>query len=283
MHAFFLLGAQQKQIKLDYTAPLSKHEAIVILDSEKTYATLTNLVKNAIKYSDKGNIEIGYTKKDDKLIFYVKDTGIGIPNDRQDAIFERFIQADIEDKHAYQGAGLGLAISKAYVEMMNGKIWVESEVGKGSTFYFTIPYIVKAKVKQDDKISITDIKADDINKNLKVLLVEDDEVSMNFLEIIMAESHTIYTASNGAEAVKLCKDNPDIDLILMDIKMPIMDGFGATKEIRLFNKDVVIIAQTAYGLTGDRKKAIESGCNNYVSKPIVKKILLFKISEQFAN
>ena len=283
IHAFFRLEADQKQIKLDYKAPLPKGEANVIIDHVKIYAILTNVVKNAIKFTSNGSIELGYTKKDDYLIFYVKDTGIGIQKDRQEAIFERFIQADIEDKNAYQGAGLGLAISKAYVEMMNGEIWVESEFGKGSTFYFTIPYIVKTNGKQDDNISITDVDADDIIKNLKVLLVEDDKVSMDFLKIIMEESQTIFTASNGAEAVSMCNDNSDLDLILMDMKMPIMDGFEATEEIRLFNKDVVIIAQTAYGLTGDRKKAIDSGCNNYVSKPIVKNVLFSKIRECFTN
>jgi PAS domain S-box-containing protein len=281
IHAFFKLETDQKQIKLDYKAPLPTGEANVIIDREKIYAILTNLVKNAIKFTKKGSIEIGYTKKEDYLIFYVKDTGIGIHKDRQEPIFERFIQADIEGKNAYQGAGLGLSISKAYVEMMNGKLWVESEFGKGSTFYFTIPYIVKVNGKQDDNISITDV--DDIIKSLKVLIVEDDKVSMDLLKIIMEESHTLYTASNGAEAVKICKDNSDIDLILMDVRMPIMDGFEATKEIRLFNKDVVIIAQTAYGLAGDRKIAIEAGCNNYVSKPIVKNILFSKIRECFIN
>ena len=106
IHAFFKLEAQQKQIKLNYKAPLPTKEANVIIDREKIYAILTNLVKNAIKFTHKGSIELGYTKKDKHLEFYVKDTGIGIPNDRQEAIFERFIQADIEDKNAYQGAGL---------------------------------------------------------------------------------------------------------------------------------------------------------------------------------
>ena len=283
IYTFFKPEIEAKGIQFSFKNSLSSKEAILKTDRDKVYAILTNLVKNAIKYSEKGSIEVGYTKKDNYLEFYVKDTGIGIPNERQEAIFERFIQADIEDKNAYQGAGLGLAISKAYVEMMNGSIWVESEFGEGSTFYFTIPYIVKANEKQDDKISVTDINADDIVKNLKVLLVEDDEVSMSFLEIIMEESHTLFIASDGAEAVKICKDNPDIDLILMDIKMPIMDGYEATEDIRLFNKDVVIIAQTAYGLTGDRKKAIDSGCNDYVSKPIVKNVLFSKIRECFTN
>ncbi len=281
IHAFFKPEAKQKHIKLDYTAPLPTDEANVIIDREKTYAILSNLVKNAIKFTDKGSIEIGYTKKDDNLEFYVKDTGIGIHYDRQEAIFERFIQADVEDKNAYQGAGLGLSISKAYIEMMDGKIWVESEFGKGSTFYFTIPYIVKSNGVQNDHKIITDVDADDIVKKLKVLLVEDDKVSMDFLKIIMGEVQVLFSASNGAEAIKICKDNPDVDLILMDIKMPVMDGFEATQQIRKFNKDVVIIAQTAYGLTGDRVKALEAGCNDYVSKPIEKVKLLEIIKNNF--
>jgi len=122
-----------------------------------------------------------------------------------------------------------------------------------------------------------------LTTSLKTLryCVEDDEVSMDFLKIILAESHTLYTANNGAESIKICKDNPDIDLVLMDMKMPVMDGFEATKKIRLSNKDVIIIAQTAYGLSGDREKAIESGCNDYVSKPIVKNVLFSKIDEYF--
>jgi len=287
IYTFFKPEIEAKGMQFSFKNSLFSKEAILKTDRDKVYAILTNLVKNAVKYSEKGSIEFGYILKKDtepvEVEFYVKDTGIGIPNDRQEAIFERFIQADIEDKNAYQGAGLGLAISKAYIEMMKGKIWVESEFGKGSTFYFTIPYIVKTNEKQDDKISVTDVNADDIIKNLKVLLVEDDKVSMDFLKIIMAESHTIFTASNGAEAVKICKDNSDLDLILMDIKMPIINGFEATKEIRLFNKDVIIIAQTAYGLTGDRTKAIEAECNDYVSKPIVKNVLFSKISECFTN
>ena len=144
IYTFFKPEVETKGLDFSFITPLPANEAIIKTDREKVYAILTNLVKNAIKYTEKGFIEFGYTiktnKEDIELEFYVKDTGIGIPNDRKEAIFERFIQADISDKMGLQGAGLGLSISKAYVEMLGGKIWVESEEGVGSTFYFTLPY-----------------------------------------------------------------------------------------------------------------------------------------------
>ena len=138
IYTFFKPEAKAKGIQLSIKQP--KKETIIKTDPEKLYAILTNLVKNAIKYSNEGSIEFGYELKDNFLEFFVRDTGIGIPNNRQQAIFDRFIQADIPDKMARQGAGLGLSISKAYIEMLGGKIWVESEEGVGSTFYFTLPY-----------------------------------------------------------------------------------------------------------------------------------------------
>jgi len=201
--------------------------------------------------------------------FYVKDTGIGIPADRQDAIFERFIQADIADKMARQGAGLGLSISKAYVEMLGGKIWVESLEGKGSTFYFTLPYSKEQDQKTDNENVLPSMKRDNSINALKILIVEDDEVSEMLLSINLKEfSHEVLKAGSGIEAVEICRANPGIDLVLMDIQMPGLNGYEAARQIRQFNKDVVIIAQTAFGLSGDREKAIAAGCNDYVSKPI---------------
>jgi signal transduction histidine kinase len=142
IYTFFKPEVEGKKMVFSCHKGLPSNEALIKTDREKLYAILTNLVKNGIKYSEKGSIELGYTKEENHLEFYVKDTGIGIPEYRQDAIFERFIQADIADKMAQQGAGLGLSISKAYVEMMGGKIWVDSEIGKGSTFYFTLPYLI---------------------------------------------------------------------------------------------------------------------------------------------
>ncbi|MDD3162404.1 MAG: PAS domain-containing sensor histidine kinase, partial [Bacteroidales bacterium] len=140
IYTFFKPEVERKGMTLSCTYTLPSEKSILLTDKEKVYAILINLVKNAIKYSEKGSIDFGYTKKGDFLEFYVKDTGMGIPKERQEAIFERFIQADITDQSALQGAGLGLSIAKAYIEMLGGDLWVESEVGKGSTFYFTLPY-----------------------------------------------------------------------------------------------------------------------------------------------
>jgi signal transduction histidine kinase len=278
---FFKPEAEAKGIKLYYTNPLPSREAIIKTDREKVYAILTNLVKNAIKYSHEGSIEFGYKNKGEVFEFYVKDTGIGIPKDRQEAIFERFIQADIFDKMAKQGAGLGLSISKAYVEMLGGKIWVESQEGKGSTFYFTLPYNAEP-VKEIIDRKLEPSKKNDSIRKLKILVAEDDKVSEmlidSFVKLFCKE---ILKARTGVEAVEACHANPDIDLILMDIRMPKLGGYEATQQIREFNKEVVIIAQTAHGLTGDREKAIESGCNDYISKPINKDELILLIQKYF--
>ena len=275
IYTFFKPEVKAKGMKLSLSNALPKEASVIYTDREKVYAILTNLVKNAIKYSNEGTIDIGYkmveSQNIDYLQFYVKDTGIGIPKERQKIIFERFMQAEIEDKMARQGAGLGLSISKAYVKMLGGEIWVESKEGSGATFYFTLPY--KTNRKENDYQNGASFKADNSRKlklaGLKILIAEDDEVSQFMLdEEFSTIGKEILTATTGIEAVEACRDNADIDLVLMDIRMPQMDGYEATRQIRQFNKDVVIIAQTAYGLTGDREKALEAGCSDYIAKPI---------------
>ena len=282
IYIFFKPQVEEKGMQLLFKNTLPKKDATIRTDNEKVYSILTNLVKNAIKYSKEGAIEFGYLKKGELLEFYVKDTGIGIPKDRQSAIFERFVQADISDKMARQGAGLGLSISKAYVEMLGGKIWVESEEGIGSTFYFTLPYNAAPEEKKVvGKVVQVQYQKNQIKK-LKVLIAEDDVISEMLITIDVENfSKEILKARNGFEAVEVCRNNPDTDLILMDIQMPEMNGYEATRQIRQFNKDVVIIAQTAFGLSGDREKAIEAGCNDYIKKPIKKAELLSLIQKYF--
>jgi PAS domain S-box-containing protein len=270
IYTFFKPEVQAKRLNFLLKTPLPANEAVVFTDREKLFAILTNLVKNAIKYTPFGTIEMGYELKAPFFEFFVKDTGIGVPEDRQTAIFERFVQADIEDRQVYQGAGLGLAISKAYVEMLGGKIWVESTIGKGSQFYFTIPWSQNNQaesiiINQPDQLCI-DPKA---LCKLKILLVEDDPTSTFLLKEFTASycKELIHT-SNGIEAVSLFKQHNDFDLVLMDIQLPGQDGYNAIKEIRSINPKVLIIAQTAYGLAGDREKALEAGSNDYLAKPI---------------
>lgn len=283
IYTFFKPEAEDKGLNLFVKNSLPNKEEMLYTDREKLYAVLTNLVKNAIKFTRKGEIEIGCTLKGSFLEFYVKDTGIGIPKDRQHAIFERFIQADIEDRMAFQGAGLGLSISKAYLKMLGGKIWVESEEDKGSTFYFTLPYDINKNHE-----FVEQIPADNENKknirNLNILVVEDDEVSEILLnKSIKSISKEVFKANTGVEAVHIVRSNPDLDLILMDIRLPEMGGYEAVSQIRQFNKNVVIIAQTAFGLSGDKEKAIEAGCNDYISKPIDKIELLNLIHKYFSE
>ncbi|MEI6821454.1 MAG: PAS domain S-box protein [Bacteroidota bacterium] len=280
---FFKPETESKGVKLSYNKFLPLNDALINTDKEKVYSILTNLVKNAIKYTDKGSINFGYTIKDGFIVFYVKDTGIGVPVNRQVAIFERFIQADIEDKRALQGAGLGLAITKAYVEMLGGEIWLESEDGKGSVFYFTIPYV---KVVEDTTVVYNFYKNDiEINNtSLKILVVEDDEISDLFITRVLDKiSKKVLHVRNGIDAVDIVRSNSDIDLILMDVNLPEMDGYEAVRHIREFNKDVIIIAQTAYALIGEKEKAIENGCNNYLSKPIDQALLKSLIKFYFNN
>jgi PAS domain S-box-containing protein len=268
LYSFFKPEVDRKGIRLILHNGLPDKEAIVNTDREKLYAVLTNLIKNAIKFTAKGSIEFGYIRKRNVLEFYVKDTGFGIPRDRQQAIFERFIQADIADTMALQGAGLGLSISTAYVEMLGGEIRVESEEGKGAAFYFTIPYIPDSEPKALNNTNMQNEEHRPMKK-LKILIVEDDETSEMLISIaVRSISNEILKVCSADDAIKTCLANPDIDLILMDIKMAGMDGYEATRQIRQFNKEVYIIAQTAFGLAEERGKALDAGCNDYISKPL---------------
>jgi len=269
IYTFFKPEAEKKNMILSFKNTLSKKDCIINTDQEKFYAILINLVKNAIKYSNSGNIAFGYEKKGNFIEFYVKDTGIGIAKKHHQSIFNRFVQTNTSLSSGYEGAGLGLAISKAYVEILGGKIWVESEANKGSHFYFTLPYNHEIKEKIIPKKLDLKLNEDKKIGDLKILIVEDDESSEQLISIATEKfSKETLIARNGIEGVELCRKNPDIDLILMDMRMPEMDGFEATKQIREFNKKVIIIAQTAFGMSNDKERTLAVGCNDYISKPI---------------
>jgi hypothetical protein len=273
-YKFFKPEVEIKGLQFLVKNGLPTNEAFINTDNEKVYGLLTNLIKNAIKFTYEGSIEFGYEKKGKYLEFFVKDTGVGIPQNHQKIIFERFRQGSDSLTRKYEGSGLGLSIAKSYVEMLDGKIWLESEEGKGTTFYFTIPYnavseekgvIIDAAFEKEKEVEI---------KNLKILIVEDDEISYSLLiRTVRKISTEVLHAITGFEAVEACRNNPDLDLVLMDIRMPVMDGNEATRQIRQFNKDVIIIAQTAYAFSGDREKAIEAGCNDYITKPVNRTLL----------
>lgn len=271
---FFSFVKDDKNIKL--IAQSFPEEFVIRTDGNKLESILVNLVKNAFKFTDSGVIEFGVTPIHPKLQFYVKDTGRGIPKERHEAIFNRFVQADMELSRGYEGVGLGLAISKAYVEYLGGDIWLESEPEKGSTFFFTILFEpVFIAQSNSDKISFKDTSVIPA-KDLTVLVAEDDDVSYNLIRTILKNQNLkIIRARNGKEAIDIYKKRKDqVSFILMDIKMPVLDGIEATKAIRTFDKDIPIIAQTAFALSGDKDLALQAGCNHYLAKPLKRQDLL---------
>lgn len=290
--SFFLLEAKTKGLKLVYAPTLSNEKATILTDGVKLHGILSNLVKNAIKFTEKGSITFGYFRKENIIEFYVKDSGIGVPEDRKEAIFNRFEQADIRDKRAFEGSGLGLAIAKAYVLMLGGKIRLESqeenrEEGKTgwSEFLFTIPYIKNNDNKQINKFKEKEKNSQLIASNLQtkkltILIAEDEESSSFFLKTILNKiCKRILFVQTGREAIKICKKNKDIDLVLMDLKMPDIDGIEATREIRKFNKDLIIIAQTAYIFFENKEEALMAGCDDYITKPINQNTLIKQINK----
>lgn len=284
--SFFKPEAEKKGLKIFLHSGLTVNEAIINSDREKIFAVLFNLVKNAIKYTDTGTIDFGCNirseGKQKQLFFYVKDTGIGIAPENHQKIFERFSQVDDNHLKYCEGAGLGLALVKAYVQMLGGKYGLESEMGKGSTFYFTLPFNGSTEVmtSMDDIDSKPEIAV--LNKKLKILIVEDDKNSELLMTLILKNDvKELLFAKSGLDAIGKCQDNPDIDLVLMDIRMTGMSGIESTKVIRQFNKDVVIIAQTDFAYSNDKVMAFEAGFNDYIEKPLNRNILFEVINKYF--
>jgi PAS domain S-box-containing protein len=283
LYAFFKPEVNSKGLKFTSNCRLIADEALIKTDKEKVNAILINLIKNAIKFTNKGSIEFGCSRKDGSLEFYVMDTGVGISQEQKEFIFDRFRQGTDSLSRNYEGAGLGLSISKSFVEMMAGEIWMESTPQEGSTFYFKIPYFPVAKEKSNMDTE-KETSTNNNPGNLKILIAEDDNFSEQLISsMVRSFSSRIIICRTGIEAVEACRNSPELDLILMDIKMPEMDGYEATKLIREFNKKVVIIAQTAYAQTGDREKALQAGCTDYISKPIKMHELVFIIKKYFTD
>ena len=255
-------------IELRLSASLPDELSQITTDETKLMQILTNLLNNACKFTKKGLVSFGYELKAGNLEFYVEDTGIGIAQNMHTVIFERFRQADSSIAREFGGTGLGLSISKAYVELLGGKIWLTSTVGSGTTFRFSIPFIpVKSTYKSDKISNEPQIIRHDIQK--VVLVAEDEKYNYMLLNKMLKDLNFIVLwAHNGVEALGICKSQQNIDLVFMDLKMPVMDGFEATIAIRELFPDMPIIAQTAYTNEKQRLKIFECGCNDIITKPI---------------
>ncbi len=274
------LGKTEVEIKLNL--PPDTDKIRIETDPVRFRQVINNLVGNALKFTESGVIELGYTIGSDPVLhFYVKDSGIGIRPEKIGLIFERFNKLE-DDRRIYAGTGLGLTISKKIVEELGGFMYVESEYGKGSKFSFTLPYYVQDDYKNDGLLEVITPRDKKYNwENKKILIVEDVESNYQFLETLISKTKAkISWAKTGKQALEFCNSiNPDV--ILMDIQLPELNGYDATKLIRKKNPTVPIIAQTAYAFAGEKEKIINSGCNDYITKPIKPKTLMDTINKYF--
>ena len=261
----FLLRVKTDAVKLEFVEPAGP--CMAYTEKNRLSQLMINLVTNAIKFTEKGSIRFGYEMRENELYFYVTDTGCGIPKDKQQNIFGRFVKLN----SFAQGTGLGLSICKTLMDHMGGRIGVESEEGKGSTFWFTLPY--KPAVKEDKKQMPKDIQPVSIERNkLTILVAADNSSHYKLFESILKYDYHLIHAWDGMEAVEMFrKHNPQI--VLMDINMPVMDGYEATREIRKYSAKIPIIAVTAFAYASDEQKVMESGFDGYMPKPINAKLL----------
>lgn len=273
-HSKFLPLCEAKNLELVLRRADHNIENIVNTDIYLFEKIIYHLLDNALKFTKKGQISFGYTVKDSYLEFFVSDTGIGIAKEAQQQMFKCFTQENPLNTRDHEGSGLGLSIAKSLIELLGGKIWIESEKEKGTTIYFTHLY-----KENHDKTQLSPE-----NKNLHqsievpmILVVEDDDYNFFYLEALFRKMNTeIIRANTGKEAVEICLNNHLINLVLMDLKLPEMNGFEATRQIKSIRKNLPIIAITAYAMISDKDMAIEAGCDDYISKPVPQK-LLFEI------
>ncbi len=275
----FAPKAAEKGIEFSLENILPERILNIKTDANKLTQILTNLLSNAFKFTAQGKIAFGCKHKNDILEFYVSDTGIGISQNQHTLIFDRFCQVENSVSRQYEGTGLGLSIAKAYTELMGGRIWLNSEKGSGSVFYFTIPFIISCKIEISETLVYKNTKPDKTGKKT-ILVAEDEETNyMLIVELLASLNAELIHAVNGKEALEICESGKEIALVLMDIKMPVMDGYTATVEIRKILPDLPIIAITAFAYESDREKAISSGCTDYLSKPIRKALLIETINK----
>jgi len=283
LYDFYKQTASDNYLNLICKKGLDSRKSIIEIDGLKLNQVLINLLSNSFKFTENGGIEFGYEMKDEStLLFFVKDTGIGIEKEFQSVIFDRFMQAELSLKKQSKGTGLGLAITKKFIELFQGKIWLESDKN-GTSVYFTIPY-TKSNEKPittviDIKPTLTPIE----DMDLTILIAEDEEYNMLYItELFSNTKIKIIEAFNGKEAVELAQSHNDIDLILMDIKMPVMNGIEALGIIKKIKPNIPIVALSAFAMESDKVSALKNGFDEYLSKPIDRK-KLFALLSKYAS
>jgi len=266
--------AQLKALGFSLTSP-EEHLMIEIeTDQELLEKSVSQIVDNSFKFTKEGSVHLGFSLDDSVLVIYVQDTGVGISQEAQEKVFESFIQEDVSNTRGHEGSGLGLTITKGIMELLGGTVAIESEKKSGTKVILSLPV---PECKQNSKHMKSSAKR---ASETYVLVAEDDPGNMMYIEHTLKNRFKGFLKANdGIEAVNIMNEHPEITLVLMDLKMPNMDGFEATKEIRRMGLDVVIIAITAYGMSGDEQKALNAGCNDYLPKPFQNNRLLQKLRD----
>jgi signal transduction histidine kinase/CheY-like chemotaxis protein len=261
------MSRRKDGIKLNLVRTLSDSRSNIITDPIRLEQILFNIIDNAFKFTDEGTVEFGYQMDSNKsLKFFVKDTGSGIPVEQQSKIFTRFNRFDNPYISSASGSGLGLSICKGLVELLDGTIWFESVPEKGTTFYFTIPYITAGETAETSQ-HFSPGKVDFSGK--VILVVEDDLISYQLVEALLKDTNVkLIHVKNGEDAVEICQFMDCIDLVIMDMRLPFLNGYEATSRIKKINPKLTIIAQTANVLSDDRARCLSIGCSDYIAKPI---------------
>lgn len=269
----FRIRCEDKKLALIPEIPAGAEEIRLFTDKELLFKIFRNLMDNAIRFTTRGSVTLGFEVTEEEVVFFVRDTGKGISDEHKQSIFKSFMQEDNSYTRDYEGCGLGLSIATGLIELLGGKIWLDSEKGTGSTFYFSLPnsqVIIQPLV----------VRQEQNKKAVKTILVaEDDEINFIYTNVLIKGSTTkVLHAWNGEEAVRMSKENPDIFAVLLDLKMPVMDGFEAARQIREFRRELPILAVTAFSGGDERQRAKEAGCDEFITKPIQKEILMEKLA-----
>lgn len=265
----------EKKLTISLQTPITESEIYIITDGELLSKIIYQLIDNAVKFTYKGGITVGYKISEGNLNLFVKDTGIGISEGKKNQIFENFIQENISNTRGYEGSGIGLSIAKGFAQLLSGTISLESEKGKGSTFYLSVPCKKEIDYRNPENLIQQPNNKED---KLTVLIAEDDDTNFFYLETLLKHRLIkILHAINGIEAVEICQKYPEVCLILMDLKMPEMDGFEATRQIKMFRNTLPILAITAYAGSEDKQRAMQAGCDEFITKPVKKEYILEKL------
>ena len=259
---------RKASVNLKMSLALSDSRSVIISDPNRIEQIITNLVDNAFKFTNIGEVEYGYSVLPSNTIrFFVRDTGSGIPDEKKNMVFKRFNRTDEELAQGYSATGLGLPICKGLVDLLNGKIWFETRLNVGTTFYFTIPFL-PGQTESKSYISRSAVQ-NILFKGKVILVVEDDLISYQFIEALLKPTEAkLLHAKNGEDAIEIASIRTDIDLVIMDMRLPFIDGYEATTRIKTFNPELTVIAQTANAMSYDKDKCLSVGCDDYLSKPI---------------